>query len=183
MDALTALLTRASPARLSEPAPTDEQLRTILSAAANAPDHGRLRPWRFLVVRGPARNELGDVLAEALVKRAPESTVQMLEAERKKPERAPVIIVVSAAVQAPHKIPEVEQMVAVGAATQNILLAAHALGFGAFWRTGPPAYDDLVKERLGIPAAERIVAFVYLGTPAAPVPKRQPGESLPLRFL
>lgn len=183
MDALTALLTRASAARLSDPAPDDDRLRMILSAAANAPDHGRLRPWRFLVVRGSARAKLGQALARALARRAPESAAQAIEGERKKTERAPLIIVVSAAVQPHPTVPEIEQVIAAGAATQNILLAAHALGFGAFWRTGAAAYDDFVKEQLSMPAGERIVAFIYLGTPAAPLPQRTAADSLPVRFL
>jgi nitroreductase len=183
MEALTALLTRASAGRLTDPAPDEDQLRLILSAAANAPDHGRLRPWRFLVVRGSARAQLGQAFADALARRTPESSAQMLEAERKKAERAPLIIVVSAEVQPNPKVPEVEQIVAVGAAAQNILLAAHALGFGAFWRTGAAAYDDFVKERLSIPAAESIVGFIYVGTLGAPLPERKPAESLPVRYL
>jgi nitroreductase len=183
MEALTALLTRASAGRLSDPAPSEDQLRTILSAAANAPDHGRLRPWRFLVVRGAARAKLGQAFADALTRRAPETTAQALEAERKKAERAPLIVVVSAEVQTNPKVPDIEQVIAAGAAAQNILLAAHALGFGAFWRTGAAAYDDLVKEQLSIPAAERIVGFIYIGTLAAPLPQRKPADSLPVRYL
>jgi nitroreductase len=183
MEGLTTLLTRASAARLSDPAPTDDQLRTILSAAANAPDHGRLRPWRFLAVRGSARAKLGQVFADALSRRAPDSTAQAIEAERKKAERAPLVVVVSAELQSHPKVPNIEQIIAVGAATQNILLAAHALGFGAFWRTGAAAYDDFVKDQLSMPAAQPIVGFVYVGTLATPLPERKPADSLPLRFL
>src|SRR5687767_13752678 len=99
MEALTALLTRASAARLSDPAPTEDQLRTILNAAANAPDHGRMRPWRFLIVRGEARAKLGQILADALARREPATTAQILEAERKKADRAPLILVLSAGVK------------------------------------------------------------------------------------
>jgi nitroreductase len=183
MDALTALLTRASAARLADPAPTEDQLRTILNAAANAPDHGRMRPWRFLVVRGDARAKLGEVFADALARRAPPTSPAAVEAERKKAERAPLIVVLSAEVQPNPKVPDIEQVIAAGAAAQNILLAAHALGFGAFWRTGAPAYDDFVKEQLSIPAAERIVGFIYIGTLAAPLPQRKPADSLPVRYL
>ena len=142
-----------------------------------------MRPWRFLVVRGEARAKLGQILADALARREPATTAQILEAERKKADRAPLILVLSAEVKPNPKVPDIEQVVAVGAAAQNILLAAHALGFGAFWRTGAPAYDDFVKEQLSIPSAEQIVGFIYIGTTAAPLPPRKPADSLAVRYL
>jgi nitroreductase len=183
MDALTALLTRASAPRLTDPGPTEEQLQSILSAAENAPDHGRMRPWSFLVIRGAGRDRLGDVLAASLSRRNAGATETVLEAERKKAQRAPVIIVVSVSVSPNPKVPDIEQVVAAGASAQNILLAAHALGFGAFWRTGPAAYDDFVKEQLGIPAGDTIVAFVYIGSLANPLPQRNLSISPKARFL
>ena len=87
----------------------------------------------------------------------------MLSRERAKALRAPLIIVVAARTQV-CKIPQIEQVLAVAAAAQNIMLAAHALGFGAMWKTGDPAYDDSVKSALGLETTDSIVGFLYLGT-------------------
>lgn len=165
MDALEALLTRRSPGRLTDPAPDDAALKTMLDAAMRAPDHGRLRPWRFIVLRGEARARLGDLMAEAMRRREPEMPAPALEKERAKPLRAPLIVVVAASLVEGHKIPAVEQLLAAGAAAQNLQLAAHALGFGTVWRTGAPAYDPYVKQSLGLDAADAIIGFMYLGTP------------------
>ena len=142
MDVFEAINTRTSVSVLKDPGPTDRQWEILLRAGARAPDHGRLRPWRFLIVRGEARELLGDAMAEALRASKPDTPSEALDRERRKPSRAPAILVV-AVVPVPHSgVPEIEQILAGGAAAQNILLAAHALGLGAIWRTGAPAYDE-----------------------------------------
>ena len=170
VDALEALITRASPAGLSDPAPGADALEQMLRAAMRAPDHGRLRPWQFIVVVGAARARLGDVLAEALLHREPAVAEAAVAKERAKPMRAPMIVVVAARLREHRGVPAIEQIIAAGAAAQNILVAAHALGFGGFWRTGAPAYDAAVKRALGLRADDAIVGFLYIGTPAAPPP-------------
>ncbi len=164
MNAIEALHTRESAAKLQDPAPDDAALNALLQAALRAPDHGRLRPWRFLAIRGEALNRFGDVLAETLQARAPEATPDMLARERAKALRAPLIVVVAARIQRGGKIPEIEQILSSGAAAQNIMLAAHAMGYGAMWKTGDPAYDPRVKRALGLDEDDAIVAFIYLGT-------------------
>ena len=167
MDALAALTSRQSvaPAFLGEPGPDDAALERLLAAGASAPDHGRLRPWRFIVVRGEARNRLGEVFADALRRRQPDAPEPALEQERKRPLRAPVLIAVAVRLQKDHpKIPEVEQILSTGAAVQNILLAAHAQGFGAKWLTGDNAYDAHVQAALGLAPDDRLVGFVHIGT-------------------
>jgi nitroreductase len=167
MNVFEAINTRMSASVLTEPGPTDQQWEILLRAGARAPDHGRLRPWRFLIVRGEARELLGDVMAEALRASKPDTPSEALDRERRKPLRAPALLVV-AVVPVPHSgVPEIEQILAGGAAAQNILLAAHALGLGAIWRTGAPAYNGDVARALGLPARGRIVAFIYLGAPHA----------------
>ena len=166
MDAIEALTTRASPAALVAPAPDAVTLQRILGAAMRAPDHGRLRPWRFIVVEGAARDAFGAVLADALLRREPAAGEATLAKERAKPLRAPLIVVVAAVLREHRGVPAIEQIVAAGAAAENILVAAHALGFGAFWRTGAPAYDETVKRALGLKPDDAIVGFLYLGTPA-----------------
>jgi len=167
VDAIEALTTRASPRELVEPAPDARTLDRILRAGMRAPDHGRLRPWRFIIVAGAARTALGDVLAAALQRREPGVAEAALAKERGKPLRAPLIIVVAARLREHRGVPAVEQIIAAGAAAQNILVAAHALGFGGFWRTGAAAYDNAVKRALGLRADDAIVGFLYLGTPAS----------------
>ena len=167
LDAIQALTTRVSPAGLVAPAPDAEALEHILRAAVRAPDHGRLRPWHFLIVDGAAREALGHVLSDALRVRDPDVPEAALAKERVKPLRAPLVVVVAAKVREHRGVPAVEQIVATGAAAQNMLVAAHALGFGGFWRTGAAAYDERVKRALGLRPEDAIVGFVYLGTPAA----------------
>jgi nitroreductase len=166
MDAIDALTTRRSAVQFAEPAPDDETLAQILGAALRAPDHGKLKPWRFIVLRGDARKRFGDVMVEAMKRREPDVPANILEREREKPLRAPLIVVLAAAIQEGHKIPVVEQLLSAGAAAQNIMVAAHALGYGAAWKTGAPAYDNFVKEALGLTPSDAIVGFLYLGMPA-----------------
>lgn len=173
MDALTALTTRVSPAALDAPGPSDAALQKILEAAVAAPDHGRMRPWRFVLVDGAARDKFGALLAESLLRREPTAPAGKLEAERKKALRAPLIVVIAASVQPHAKVPEIEQLVAVGAAAQNMLVAAYALGFGGFWRTGTVAYDPAMKRALGLAETDAIIGFLYLGTTKTPGQPRQ----------
>jgi nitroreductase len=171
MQTIDALLERRSAKTLSDPAPDDGALELLLECAARAPDHGRLRPWRFIVIRGAARARLGELMADQLRRKLPETSAESLERERRKALRAPLIIVVAAVCRAEAKVPAIEQVLAAGAAAQNIMLAAPALGFGAMWKTGDAAYDDSVKVALGLAAADAIVGFLYLGTaPADGVP-------------
>ena len=167
MDAYEALITRRTAIELGEPAPDLETVRKLLAAAMRAPDHGRLRPWRFLLIEGTAREKLGDLFVSALAQRVPSANVEMLKRERRKPLRAPLLIVVAARLDENPKIPAVEQLLAVGAAAQNIMIASHALGYGAAWKTGDPAYDDNVKQALGLSPSDAIVGFLYIGTPRA----------------
>ena len=177
MDAVEALTTRVSPLRLGSESPEGVALENILNAGLRAPDHGRLRPWKFLLVRGEARNRLGTVLEQALRRREPTATERVLQAEREKPLRAPLIVVVAAAIREDSKVPPIEQQLCAAAAAQNMLIAAHAQGFGGFWRTGAPSYDAYVKEALGLKPVDAIVGFLYFGGVATPGPAKQPDPS------
>ncbi len=150
----------------------------MLGAAARAPDHGRLHPWRFIVITNNARHALGDVFAAALHQREPDASPAILDKERAKPLRAPLVVIV-ARVREHRNVTAIEQVISAGAAAQNILVAAHALGYGGFWRTGAPAYDSGIKEALGLRAQDAIVGFLYLGSvavPAPPLPRSAPAE-------
>lgn len=172
MDARDLMDSRASvpPKLLGDPAPEGETLDAILRAGTRAPDHGRLRPWRFIVVRGAARGKLGEVYAEALKKRDPEATDALLQVERERPLRAPLLVVCVAKVKQHPKIPEVEQLLSAGSAAHAIVIAAQAHGFGAMWTTGPNAYDPNVHAALGLEEGESLVGFVNIGTPTGEVP-------------
>ncbi len=167
MDAYEALVKRVSPTELVDPAPDVETERKIVAAGLRAPDHGRLRPWRFLSIRGEGRQRLGDVFASALQRRDPNALPELLERERQKPLRGPLLLVVVARTAESSKIPAVEQLLSAGAAAQNIMLASHALGFGAMWKTGDATYDANVKAALGLEAFETIAGLLYIGTPKA----------------
>jgi len=168
MDSLELLHNRVSvPAdELDEPAPAGADLSAILRAGVAAPDHGGLRPWRFLLIRGAARAALGDVFAAALQARDPAAPAAAVEKQRGKPLRAPLIIAVVARVEPDNpKIPEIEQVLSAAAAAQQMQLAANGLGYGSIWLTGANARDAAVTEALGLGFDDRIVAFLYLGTP------------------
>lgn len=165
MDALDLLLNRVSVTRLVEPAPTAEQLQLMFRAALRAPDHGQLRPWRFLTIEGQGRERLGELLAEALRLRQPDASEEVLQKPRKMPLRAPLLVAVIARLQAHPKVPESEQLLAAGCAAHGLLLAAHAQGLGAVWRTGEFAYDRHVMAGLGLTEDEQLLGFIYLGTP------------------
>ena len=169
--ALDMLLSRRSmsPALLGDPAPGEEDLNDILDAALRAPDHGRLRPWRFVIVRGTAREKLGALFADALWAREPDASAKALENERQRAFRGPLIICVGASLNPEHAVPEVEQVLSVGAAVMNMLNAVHALGYGAMWVTGKRCYDAGVNEALGFGPPDRLVGFLHVGTPTEPV--------------
>lgn len=164
MDAKVLLLGRRSVSKLQEPAPEGAALERILDAALRSPDHGALRPWRVLLVRGEARARLGEVLAEVDAAIDPSAPPEMLERSARKPLRAPLIAVVVAKLRESAKIPELEQLLSAGCVAHTLVLAAQAEGFGAIWRTGAATYHPLMRERLGLDASDRVIAFVYLGS-------------------
>ena len=172
--ALQALLRRLSvPSRLlGEPGPDAEQLHTLLTAAVRVPDHGKLTPWRFIRIHGPARRALGDALAARQLERDPQAPPAVVEKDRQRFDHAPLILAVVAALAPGHKVPEQEQLLSAGCACFSLLLAAQALGFGAQWLTGWAAYDPSIARRLGLTETERVVGFVHIGTPREPAPER-----------
>jgi nitroreductase len=163
MDAIDALITRSSAKTYGENAPGKEHLATVLQAAVRAPDHGRLRPWRFMLIEGNQRRKFGDILAASALRRTPGLGESDLQRERDKAQRAPLIIVVACRIVSGTKVPVIEQILAAGAAAQNISLALHALGYVSAWKTGDAAYDPEVKKALGLAADDHLVGFIYTG--------------------
>ncbi len=177
-EALQLLKTRRSikPIELVGPAPTADEIDTLLTIASRVPDHGKLVPWRFIVFEADARLRAGDAIVAAFRRKYPQATPEQIATERNRLARAPLVIaVVSRA--APHiKIPEWEQVLSAGAAAMNLLIASHALGYGASWMTEWYAYDRAVLDDLGLQANERIAGFVHIGRPKGPVADRsRPG--------
>lgn len=170
--ALDLLLTRRSGSAkaMAEPGPSPEQLAAILKAGARAPDHGKLFPWRFIVFAGEARARFGAILGEIVA--AEGERERQVEEEQKRFLRAPVVVGVISSAREMIKIPVWEQELSAGAVCQNLLVAAHALGFVANWITEWCAYHPLVKEKLGMKPGERVAGFVYIGTSTAALEER-----------
>lgn len=168
MQALDVLLNRVSVPRLVDPAPDAAQREVIFGAALRAPDHGQLRPYRFITVEGGARERMGDLLVQALQAGDGEMTPQALEKARLGPLRAPLVVVVVARLQEHYKVPKSEQLITAGCAAHGVLLAAYALGVGAVWRSGELSYSPVVAEGFGLGAGEEVIGFLYLGTPLNP---------------
>ncbi|MEG2393062.1 MAG: nitroreductase family protein, partial [Pseudomonas sp.] len=149
MQALDALLNRVSVPRLLDPAPTQEQRDLLFAAAMRAPDHGQLRPWRFLTVEGAAREQMGTLLAEAARLQDADAPQAAIDKAQNGPLRAPLVVVVIARLQEHFKVPKSEQLLAAACAAHGILLAAYAQGIGAVWRTGELSYSAHVAKGLG----------------------------------
>ena len=178
-DALELLKTRRSfkAVELSGPGPSAAEIEQLLTVASRVPDHGKLTPWRFIVFEGEARRAAGAAIVAAFRAKYPDAKPEQAEAEHTRLARAPLVIaVVSRA--APHvKIPEWEQVLSSGAAAMNMVLAAHALGYGACWITEWYAYDRGVLDALGLAPHEKIAGFVHIGRPPG-VPEDRPRPPL-----
>ncbi len=178
---------RRSIGKMSDARPTRQQIEHLLEAATHAPNHHNVQPWRFIVLAGEARAELGGVMAASLAERLGATGAALdsekaqdlinqalISKERHKLLRSPIVIVVVSEQPRQPKVLAIENIEATAAAVQNILLAAEEMGLAAMWRTGDAAADPRVKRWLGVDAADHIVAFVYLGFPAMPKLERHP---------
>jgi nitroreductase len=174
MDVFEAIYTRHSQGKV-KPDPLPRALiEKLLDAAVQAPNHYKVRPWRFVVLTGEGRNKLGNVMAASQQERHPDFPPDAFDKCRALPFRAPVVIAVGVDKPSEAKVLEIENICAAAAATQNLLLAAHAMGLGAKWRTSEWARDPLVKKFLGFDADQHIIGFIYVGYPefvAEPAPR------------
>ncbi len=167
-----------SPQRLSDPGPGPDEVETLLTIATRVPDHGRLAPWRFLVIEGEARHRIGEAIAAAFRADQPEAEDDKVALERNRLARAPLVIAVVSRARPHAKIPEWEQVLSAGAVCMNLLNAATALGYGAAWITEWFAFDRRVLDALGLAADERIAGFVHIGTPVEkPAERARPALS------
>ncbi len=164
MDAQQLLQQRVSSPLLGDQPPTTAQLAQMFTAALRAPDHGALRPWRFLTVAGSDRIKLGELFLQAGLSNDPEMGEGKQTKLRSMPLRAPLLVVVIACTRDHAKVPVIEQQLSAGAAAQNLLLSAFSQGVGGMWRTGDMAYHPLVMQGLGLTDGEQIIGFIYLGS-------------------
>ncbi len=165
MDALEAIHSRHSEGKVRPDPLPRELIEKLLDAAVQAPNHYKVRPWRFVVLTGEGRNKLGNVMAASQEERHPEFPREVFDKARALPLRAPVVIAVGVDKPSETKVLDIENVCAAAAATENLLLAAHAMGLGAKWRTGEWARDAKVKQFLGLESDQHIVGFVYIGYP------------------
>ena len=165
-DSISRLLQRRSvpPRWLGEPGPTEQDIETLLKVASRVPDHGKLVPWRFILIQGEARGRLGEVLATAYQADNPSAGPEQVTAERERFSNAPLVIAVVSRVVPHAKIPDWEQVLSAGAVCMNLLVGVTALGYGASWLTGWGAFDRRVLDALGLKPGERIAGFVHIGT-------------------
>ncbi|MCP1269496.1 nitroreductase family protein [Acetobacter cerevisiae] len=165
MTPMDMLLTRASTDHLAEPAPSDAQLSEILAAAMRAPDHGKLRPWRYVVIRDEARPVLAERIVASMKRMDAEAPEFKIEKRRKRFSTMPLILALGMHLRPDHKIPLWEQEMAVAAAAMNVLNALHATGFGGVWVSGDVVDDRVLAAELGLPAPHRLAGFLFIGTP------------------
>ncbi len=170
---LTLLQTRRSgkPRDLIAPGPDDAQLRQILEVALRTPDHGKLAPWRFVIVPQDKREKLAALLETAYRAEKPEAGRLEIEAMHQFAHQAPTLVVALSKPIAGSKIPVWEQELSAGAAIMNLLHATHALGFAGGWLTGWPSFNDDVRDAFGS-ADERLAGFVFIGTPSRALEER-----------
>ena len=166
-----------APHLLGDPGPTAEEIETLLTIASRVPDHGRLTPWRFIVIDREAGRRIGAAIATAFRADNPGASAETEEFERNRLARAPLVVgVVSRA--GPHvKIPDWEQVMSAGAAAMSLVIAANALGFATSWITEWYAFDRRVLDALGLAPAERMAGFVHIGRPKEP-PAERPRPAL-----
>ena len=175
-----------SPRRLDEPGPTSQQLDAILGAAAAAPDHGQLMPWRFVIVPKPQRGRLADVFGRALVDRDPAATPSQIENACEKAHRSPFLMLAVVRLTDPNapkrtgqvhesaesEVSDAERLVSFGCAIQNILLAAHAAGFGIGLTSGQAMGSPRLRALFALTENETAVCCINIGTVTKHKPPR-----------
>jgi nitroreductase len=162
---------------MTGPGPDAAELEAILKVASRVPDHGKLAPWRFLVIEGEARERIGATIAAAFRADEPEAAPDRVETERRRLARAPLVVAVVSTARPHVKIPEWEQVLSAGAVCMNLVVAANLLGFATSWLTEWYAFDRRVLEALGLSAEEELAGFIHIGR-AAEVPPDRPRPDL-----
>ena len=163
--ALLNILERNSPRQLIEPHPDAEQMKLVYKAALRAPDHGWIRPTRFIEVSGDGLEKLSNIFQEFAQNHLEDVSDETLEKYKQAPFRAPMIVILVSTMKEHPKVPALEQMFSTATAGQNILLALNALGFGGIWRTGKFAMNKQIGSFLGLEDNQEVLGYLYIGTP------------------
>ncbi len=168
------LSTRRSvaPRLLTQPAPSGAELDKLLTIASRVPDHGRLVPWRFIVIERQGAERIGEVIARTFAEDNPDADAERLAMERGRLLRAPLVVAVVSRARPHAKIPEREQLLSAGAACMSLVMAANAMGYSTNWLTEWYAYDRRVLAELGLGDDETIAGFIHVGTPVEASPER-----------
>ena len=166
---LQLLHARRTVSRLEPPGPVPPELEAMLAASDAAPDHGRLHPWRLLVLDDEQRRRVASAYAAA--QRAVDDAPELVERAASKPLRGPCLVVAFARTVDHPKVREWEQLAAAAAAVHNLCLAATALGYGSAWRTGWYVERPEVRAALGAADDERVIGMIHIGTPRPPEPR------------
>ena len=153
------------PHLLAGPGPDEAELENLLTIAARVPDHGKLAPWRFIVIDGEARGRIGETIAAAFRADEPDADADRIAAERGRLSRAPLVIAVVSSARPHAKIPEWEQVLSAGAVCMNLVVAANLMGYGTAWLTEWFAFDRRILDALGLAPHERVAGFVHVGRP------------------
>ena len=169
MEIFEAIHSRVSVGKVKPDSVPRALIEKLLSAAVQAPNHYKVRPWRFVVLTGESRKRLGEIMARSFIERFPDLPTDTREKavakESNKPLRSPVVISVGVDKPSEDKVLEIENICAAAAAIENLLLTAHAEGLGAKWRTGGPESDPQVKQFLGFETDQHLIGFIYIGYP------------------
>jgi len=164
----------SAPSRqLGEPGPAGDELQALLQTVIRVPDHGKLVPFRLILLRGDAKRVFGERLAELSLRVNPDMTESKREKDRTRYDFAPLVVAVVAHIDASSSVPVIEQKLSAGCVAYNLLLGAQALGYGAQWLTGWAAYDREAAGILGLADNEHVIGFVHIGTPQIDVPDRE----------
>jgi nitroreductase len=164
---------RSMPAfQMKEPGPSKEEIEEILTLATRVPDHGKLAPWRFIVMTGDARKRITDELAAIAKGDKPDLSAEMIQVEETRFLRAPVVIAVVSRAGPHMKIPEWEQIMSAGAVCLNMVMAANALGYVSNWLTEWMAFDERAHRVLGVERGEKVAGFIHIGSTDFPVVER-----------
>ena len=165
MEAIENILSRNSISKLGDPYPTSEEMALIYKAALRAPDHAWLRPSEFIEVTGSGLDRLSNIFEQYAIENIEDINEQKITKYKNAPYRAPMIIVLISNIKKHDRVPEIEQILSTAAATQNMLLALHALSYGAIWRTGAFALNDKIGEYFNLSENQKILGYLYVGKP------------------
>ena len=166
MDAIENLISRNSISKLIEPYPTNDEMELVYKAALRAPDHAWLRPSKFIEVTGKGLEKLSKIFVNFISETTNDASDLLLSKYKNAPFRAPMIIVLVSQVKDHPKVPEIEQILSTSAAAQNILLALHALNYGAIWRTGKVSLNKKISKHFNLDDSCLILGYIYVGTPS-----------------